>query len=419
MSVREASPKKMRHTEGWSRPTQKWLDLAKPVIEDLCEYWPLTLRQVFYQLVARVLIENTKHNYNKLSRVLVKARLQGIVPWEAMEDRSRSHLASGGWLGVDWFVADEVDDFLHGYRRDLLQSQSVALECWIEKDALSHVAHRVALPYCVPVVVARGFSSVDYIHRCAERAERNRRDGRDTRLLWFTDLDPSGMDMMPGVMNCLHNELGVTSIEGVRYALTPEQVEQHGLAHAPTALKWTDTRADKHVARYGELAVELDALHPATLQDAVKGAIEQNLDMAQFSVEQEREPEDIERIRGIAVSRHVAPRRRGRDVIMSLEAAQAYHHRGIFPVKVPATRSRSQSQRSVSRMIRPNDETLARFEQVGGRQPYRGRRENHKQDANHDRSGTTSLGRADPRPEAARRPDAGQGRVGRAADRAG
>ena len=78
--------------------------------------------------------------------------------------------------------------------------------------------------------------------------------------------------------------------------MTPEQVEQHRLAHDPNALKWTDTRAEKHVAKYGELAVELDALHPATLQDAVKDAIEQNLDMPQFFVEQEREAEDIERI---------------------------------------------------------------------------------------------------------------------------
>jgi len=56
--------------------------------------------------------------------------------------------------------AGAVISALDDYRRDLLQSQDVAPELWVEKDALSDICHRAAKPFCVPVIVARGFSSI-------------------------------------------------------------------------------------------------------------------------------------------------------------------------------------------------------------------------------------------------------------------
>jgi len=260
------------------------------VLEALQAYWPLTLRQVYYQLVAGQVIENSQKEYSKLSRILTKGRLSGQVPWEALEDRARDRLESAGWQDQDHFVQQEMSQFLCDYRRDLLQSQPVALEVWIEKDALSRICHQVAFQYCVPVVVARGFSSVSFLHDCRLRVEENAAKEKRTILLYFGDMDPSGWEMLPSMMETLQGEMGLgNQVVGVRCALTPAQVEEYRLPRDPEALKPKDTRSRKYMQRFGDLAVELDALPPTILKDVVRKGIEENLDLSLFSQEQQQE----------------------------------------------------------------------------------------------------------------------------------
>jgi len=49
----------------------------------------LTLRQLFYQLVSKDIIPNTQREYKNLGTILSKARLAGMVDWDAVEDRVR------------------------------------------------------------------------------------------------------------------------------------------------------------------------------------------------------------------------------------------------------------------------------------------------------------------------------------------
>ncbi len=282
---------RQRTTSTWSAKTQAYVERVKATIDGLSAFWPLTLRQIYYALVAAVVIPNRIQEYTKLSRLLTKARLDGVVPWEAIEDRARSMLASGGWQDQQAFVAHETAGYLSGYRRDLLQSQEHAIECWVEKDALSRIFHDVAFQYCVPVIVARGFSSISYVHECRQRIIANTDAGYSgTVVLYFGDLDPSGWEMLPAMMETLQGEMGLgDQVIPRRCALTPEQVDEYDLPHNPEALKWTDSRAKKYHARFGDLAVELDALPPATLQDIVRQSIEAELDLANFEIERERE----------------------------------------------------------------------------------------------------------------------------------
>jgi len=289
-----------RRTAGrgaWTKGKRAFLARVEVVLDNLKDYWPLTLRQVYYQLVAAGDIENRRAAYQKLSRVLVQARLDGHMPWEAIEDRTRSVLDSAGWDDAARFVADQTDDYLAGYRRDLLQSQDEVPEVWVEKDALSHVCHRAAFPYCVPVIVARGFSSVSYLHDAAQRIRRNARQDRGTVILYFGDLDPSGYEMLPAMMFTLEDEMGLQGwVEGVRCALSPEQVEQHDLPTNPDALKLTDSRARKYIDRFGNLAVELDALRPDVLESLVRGSIESRLYLDRLQAEQETEAVERDRL---------------------------------------------------------------------------------------------------------------------------
>jgi hypothetical protein len=285
---------RLRATQQWSKTTRQYVDRILEVLDDLTDYWPLTLRQVYYQLVAAVVIDNNPREYGKLSRVLTKARLDGVVPWKAIEDRTRSVLTSDGWADGDDFLDTEKDNFLVGYRRDLLQTQRNRLELWVEKDALSRVCHNAALPYCVPVIVARGYSSVSYIHECRKRIERNTKAGYEgTVVLYYGDLDPSGWNMLPAMMETLQGEMGLgDQVIPRRCALTVDQVGEYDLPSNPDALKVGDTRARKYIQQFGTLAVELDALPPATLQNLVRQSIEAELDLAAFQAEQDREEED-------------------------------------------------------------------------------------------------------------------------------
>lgn len=287
----------MRDRGGWTDNTLQYVDRVNEVLKDLRDYWPLTLRQVYYQLVAAGNIQNNTGQYNKLSRILTKARLDGKVSWDAIEDRARSTLSSYRWGDSETYIKAATEQFLGYFRRDLLQSQGIAIEVWVEKDALSRVCERAADVYGVPVIVARGFSSVSYVHECRKRVLENRKNGKNTQILYFGDLDPSGWEMLPAMMETLKREMKLGDmVEGIRCALELNQVETYNLPKNPDALKPTDTRAKKYMKLFGDLAVELDALKPSILEELVKESIIAHLDLSRLSKEQKYEERELKKL---------------------------------------------------------------------------------------------------------------------------
>ena len=95
-----------------------------------------------------------------LSGLLKYARIDGYVSWEDIEDRGRVFHNLTGWENKQIFIESEMENFLGGYARDLMQTQDKYIEIWIEKDALSTIFTKVAGKYTVPVVVCKGFSSI-------------------------------------------------------------------------------------------------------------------------------------------------------------------------------------------------------------------------------------------------------------------
>jgi hypothetical protein len=284
---------KNRNRGGWSKESIIYLEQIKKILNDLENYWPLTLRQIYYQLVSSLIIENNLKQYAKLSRILTKARLDGFVSWDTIEDRARSQLYSGGWDNSKHFVQYQIDDFLTGYRRDLLQSQNIALELWVEKDALSRICHEISFKYCIPVIVARGFSSISYINNAKERILNNSEKNKKTIILYFGDLDPSGWEMLPAMLDTLQNEMKLGElVEGYRCALTLEQIKKYNLPYSIDAIKEKDPRTKKYVQRFGSLAVELDALSPPILENIVKQSIEEKLNLINFKEEQIEEQKE-------------------------------------------------------------------------------------------------------------------------------
>ncbi|TSA06547.1 MAG: hypothetical protein D4R73_11140 [Deltaproteobacteria bacterium] len=269
------------------------------IVKALQDYWPLTLRQIYYRLVAAGHIENTRSRYNDLSKLIKHMRLGDFLPWEVMEDRTRRLSDKRGFTDHGEFIAQETDNFLEGYTRCLVQDQVRYVEIWCEKDALSQVFEKVAWPYCIRAVTCKGYQSVTFLDNYRRRALAAQEREQVPVILYFGDLDPSGVQMFEATRQTLEEEMNLFDVEYIRVALTPEQVAAYELPSDPAAVKLSDRRLKAYVRRFGMVAVELDALHPQTLQEMAVEAIESQFDMDLFMEHREVERQERERLAAI------------------------------------------------------------------------------------------------------------------------
>jgi hypothetical protein len=262
--------------------TQQLIEAACAV---LLEYHPMTLRQVFYQLVSRQVIENTRPRYQALSNALVAARQEGVIPWDWIEDRLRRPRFVSMWADLP----DFADAAVNSYRRDVWATQPGYFETWLEKDALSGVFADVLEPYGVTLNVGRGYDGWSSIHEAARRFD----DGEGAAILYFGDFDPSGEDMV----RSLRERLAFFGCqpEVIKCALTADDVQCYSLP--PDCTKTTDTRRAGFIAKYGDAAVELDALPPDVLRSRLENEVKARLDLDALREVQELERQECERLR--------------------------------------------------------------------------------------------------------------------------
>jgi hypothetical protein len=274
-----------RHTKRKRRTAAEVQAIRDVAYEELALGHPMTLRQVHYRLVGRAdtTYTNTRVDYNQLSKWLVQDRLAGVIPWAWIEDRLRKPRHVAMWEDLPAFV--EV--VRRSYRRNVWQDQPEYLEAWLEKDALSGIFQDVLSPYGVTLNVGRGFDSATSVKDAADRFG----DGAGITVLYFGDFDPSGEDMVRSLRERLQ-ELDAEP-EIVKCALTFEDIARYELP--PDFTKATDTRRAAFVARYGDVAVELDALPANVLRQRIKDEVERRMDLE--ALEQTREAERAERRR--------------------------------------------------------------------------------------------------------------------------
>lgn len=284
----------MRRNWTWTQLQVNRLDRVLEVLEEQKDYKPLTLRQVYYQLVGKGYIENKKSEYVGLSKLVKHARLSGLISWDDIEDRGRTLNTFYSWGDADEFYEDEKEGFLSGYRRDILQTQTKYVEIWIEKDALSRVFTIEAEKYQIPVVVCKGFSSVTFLNDFRRRL--NREEDQERVMLYFGDFDPSGLEMLDAMQTTLEEEMEVFDLEYKRIALNKDDIFNYNLPADPDALKETDTRAKKFKEKHGTFAVELDALPPAILVEKIREAIETELDMDELKEQRRIEKTELDKL---------------------------------------------------------------------------------------------------------------------------
>src|SRR5215467_11919389 len=117
----------------------------------------MTVRQVFYQLVVRNVIEKTEEAYQgTVIRLLTEMRIEGGIPFEWIVDESRRRRITQTYDNI----ADAARDTAKFYRRSALRECPDYIEIWVEKEALSGVLWDVTSDYDVPLLVSKGMPSL-------------------------------------------------------------------------------------------------------------------------------------------------------------------------------------------------------------------------------------------------------------------
>lgn len=258
----------------------KWsyvLKIAREIVEQYDT--GVTLRQLFYRLVAAEVIPNTRNYYQTLSSYTAEARRQGTFP--DLIDRTRLiHRPQ------TFTTPAEAREWLANiYRRDRTEGQSERVYIGVEKNGMLELLRAWFWDYGMPIIALGGYSSQSFVDAIAEDIIN---DGRPSVFIYAGDFDPSGEDIQRDFVR----RTGVFD-HVQRIALTLDQVQEYDL---PPALgKDTDTRAQRFVSKYGQLMqVELDALEPTTLRRLYMEAIAEHFDVSEWENSVERERADRE-----------------------------------------------------------------------------------------------------------------------------
>jgi hypothetical protein len=276
-------------------------DIVKEVNAILAQYdMPLTLRQLFYRLVAKLIIPNTITSYKTLSKWMVKAREQGDVDDSRIEDRSRQVLGTGDWGYTDFdvFLDDRVKRLQESWQywtRPMWETQPCQVLIALEKDALSRLFTDVADRFHVNVFPTRGYGSYTYV---MDMAQRIASEGKPAIVLYFGDYDPSGRDIERDLTERL-KRYGAEVFKVVRIALTKDQISEFNLPPRPEdAATIEKLGRDPRRFRYGlEYACELDALEPPTLQDMIRRSIEEQIDDKEWNARYEQIKKEQEKLK--------------------------------------------------------------------------------------------------------------------------
>lgn len=233
----------------------------------------VTVRQLYYRLVAGDLIPNSIQSYKRIVKIVTDARMTGLIDWDAIEDRAREFKGRTHWDSGQQII----DAAANGFHRDMWDGQEIRPFVLVEKDALSGVLAPVCHEYDVPLLACKGYASATVVREFAVTQVRNAiADGQTPIILHLGDHDPSGIDMTRDLTERISLFLEIEDANVNRLALNKPQIER--LKPPPNPAKQTDARYAAYKRRFGVNCWELDALPPDALQKIVKDAIVRRID---------------------------------------------------------------------------------------------------------------------------------------------
>ena len=282
-----------------SSAKEPFLAAIQKVIAELEDFWPVTVRQIHYRLLnypplthaskPESTYANNQSCYRALAELLTRARVAGRIPMHVIADETRPVTVWDVCRDPQPFLRREFEDLFRGYSRDLLQSQPCHIEIIAEKNTIAPVIEPVAMEYCIPMTIGRGFCSLPPRYKMAERF---RRSGKDTMtVLIVSDFDPDGEQIAQSLVYSLRRDFAIKGINPIKVALTKEQTQTFDLPPGMKAKK-ASTNYEKFNALYGDDVYELEALAPNDLQAILRETIESVLDVDAYNAEVDQEKKD-------------------------------------------------------------------------------------------------------------------------------
>lgn len=286
-------------TEYIPRKFQPWkrtrIRQANAIVEEYAaQGFKLTLRQIYYQFVARGLLGNSKDNYTVLGRDLSDARYAGVMAMDAIEDRGR-------WTRTNDHDSGDVDEWLSevawSYQRSRWAGQAEMVEVWLEKEALTSIiaptCERLRVPY-FPLI---GYTSTSEIAVAVNRIEDYLDNDQTVTILHLGDHDAWGLDMTRHIRDRVTLMLEADGYDAgnltvKRIALNIDQVEEHQPPpnFAKEGRAGSDDLAQRYIEEFGDESWELDALEPSVIIDLIRTEVEKRINVQPHDEDEDEEP---------------------------------------------------------------------------------------------------------------------------------
>lgn len=269
------------------KPRKAALRILDQVGEVLLTYrasLPLTLRQVYYRLVATH-AEHVKGDafYQRLSAILARGRRAGLIDWQAVRDDGvTERLCGGGYADIDGF-RDAIRRDAEWYSRSkhANQPRQIIVLC----EASGMLPQLVAAIGDFPAIVrsSGGMDSVTAKYELAMRCAR-----KESVILHVGDWDPSGLSIFHGIFHdvrrlmedyCFELAIPEPSFECKRITVLPKHVEAFDLLTGRT--KAGDTAKTWYPGIGGDplATCEAEALPPDVLAEMVRSAVGAEMDL--------------------------------------------------------------------------------------------------------------------------------------------
>lgn len=282
--------------------TLRQIEIINDIVEEYQDQgYVLTVRQLYYQLVARGYIDNTLQEYKRIASTINDAKLAGMIDWDAIEDRTREFIRRPSWGSGSSILRACAEQF----HMDAWHGQSGRVFVIVEKEALVGVLENTCHRYDVPLLAARGYPSGSVVREFCESDVRNALFADQfVTILHLGDHDPSGIDMTRDLRERIDlfidapDYLGMVELK--RIALNMPQIEEQRPPENPA--KTTDSRFREYRRRYGDKSWELDALSPQYLNRLVESYIKSEIDSTVWDERQAEIDAVKDRIKQVAES---------------------------------------------------------------------------------------------------------------------
>ena len=281
------------------------LDLLTQGVEIAREYHGnLTLRQLYYQCVARGSSPNSQKDYNRLKDIISEARMAGNFPFNWLIDRSRT-VHEGDYNDRSADVEEALENAAQAVANtpywylsaDKWWGQKTHVSVWVEKEALAGVFESPCQRLGVSWFACKGYPSlsslwawVKQVEATVEAAEDSKWGGLDNIvIIYFGDHDPDGFQIHKTALRTVRE---IAEVEGIylppitleRAALNRDQIEQYN--PPPMPAKKSSPRFVRYAADHPwtkgadgkERAWELDALRPEQLTKLIRSKVRGHFD---------------------------------------------------------------------------------------------------------------------------------------------